>query len=1049
MPGQVTGIIGNQDVVLENAATESTLELLVQSMEKIAKGLGIKGKDYAKELANLKKEAEAREYLVDVVVEEEKTRSKHNVQLDKGTVYLKKMVDVLYAFSTSIGPMLTRLFSDAAPSIGSFSNVLGDAVGKIPLIGRVVGPVITALGGVLEKQIVRFRELSTAGVDLGHGMFAAQAAATRASLPLEVLAKVVKNNSDQLALLGGTASQGALRFVELSRNMRRSGFDQQLARLGFSMEEAADAQMSYIELMNRSGRASRMSTAQLTAGAMKYSVELDKLARATGLQRKEIDNAIMAASRDARMRISLIKLNETERNRVIAKMAQLDKLDPTGKLSAGFKDIIAGGGVALTTEAKMLALQMQQAGVNLPQIAKDMFMGVKGSADKLDFSIAQLARSGRDLTDGQRLQSSALITLGKDFPMLMALLAAGADDTANSYKLASAETKSAMGDTSKNIAGLDRTLTDLQNTMQNMVIKTGVFDKFSSALTGITNQLNALSKGNITDAVKTLIEKSVDITFKYLKDKVSSIDWAAMLKPMLPGLIGAIGVGLALVFAKFAGGKLIDSVSGSKRRVPLPGASLPPIPGDRSLPGGKQTSDGIGSKIGQGIGGALGGVLEGLAKGLSSLGTPKVAVGVLALAGIAGTMYIAAKSFQQFARVSWEDVGKGVVAVLGLGALGAVAGAIGPLLVTGAIGIGALGLALIPFAASAVIAAPALDQIIISLAKLSEVDMGKAAMMGPTLIGIGAGLGALGAGSLIDSVLSGLGRLFGADSPIEKIQKLGKEATNIQMLSFALKTLDFNKLDASGVNLDALSAIASRIEDLAESLADSDIVRITDRTAESLDGFTAVVSKTSAFQQLAVAAGNVRLLSASLAESRFMDFAPAIAMLNTAIAQLDVSRLDTSDVSFENFYKGTYIVRDLSISIQRANFPKMTAELNNFSVALKKINFKTLDASKVNFNSLTIASRRVKELTTSLANARAEMSKITNPTLSATITSTFDKLVDSFSSLINPETEETRIAREQITVLTAISTKLETLNNQVYGLNEMQRQIKASLDRRK
>ena len=269
------------------------------------------------------------------------------------------------------------------------------------------------------------------------------------------------------------------------------------------------------------------------------------------------------------------------------------------------------------------------------------------------------------------------------------------------------------------------------------------------------------------------------------------------------------------------------------------------------------------------------------------------------------------------------------------------------------------------------------------------------------------------------------------------------------MLALALKTLDFNKLDASGVNLNALSAIASRIEDLAESLADSEIVRISDRTAKSLGGFTAVVSKTTAFQQLAVAAGNVRMLSASLAESRFMDFAPAISALNIAIAQLDVSRLDTSNVSFDNFYRGTYIVRDLGLSMQRANFPKMTLELTNFNAALNRINFRTLDASRVNFNSLTIASRRVRELTASLASARKEMANLANPSLSATITTSFNNLFQSLKSLIAPEDQGLQVERDQLNTLNAIGSKLDILNNQVHGLNELQNQTKTAIERSK
>ena len=45
MPGQVTGTIGDQDVRLENAATESTLALLVTAIDKLASKGGKGGKE--------------------------------------------------------------------------------------------------------------------------------------------------------------------------------------------------------------------------------------------------------------------------------------------------------------------------------------------------------------------------------------------------------------------------------------------------------------------------------------------------------------------------------------------------------------------------------------------------------------------------------------------------------------------------------------------------------------------------------------------------------------------------------------------------------------------------------------------------------------------------------------------------------------------------------------------------------------------------------------------------------------------------------------------
>jgi len=109
-------------------------------------------------------------------------------------------------------------------------------------------------------------------------------------------------------------------------------------------------------------------------------------------------------------------------------------------------------------------------------------------------------------------------------------------------------------------------------------------------------------------------------------------------------------------------------------------------------------SGGIGGGIkslGKGIGKGIGGILKGLAKGLGSLASGKVLVGIAALGGLGALMeYTIAPGFKAFVDLDWETMGK---AIVGLGALGAVAGVIGlfaPTALLGAAALGAIGLAL-------------------------------------------------------------------------------------------------------------------------------------------------------------------------------------------------------------------------------------------------------------------------------------------------------------------------------------------------------------------
>ena len=190
-----------------------------------------------------------------------------------------------------------------------------------------------------------------------------------------------------------------------------------------------------------------------------------------------------------------------------------------------------------------------------------------------------------------------------------------------------------------------------------------------------------------------------------------------------------------------------------------------------------------GKGIGSGIGALLKGTLTGLGQGLKVLGDPKVLLGVAALTGIGAAMFVAGKAFQQFADINWGGVAAGAVA---LGILGGAAALIAPFAVPMAIGaaaIGALGLALLPFAAAVKIAAPAMVELMGSFKLLNEVDPKNLLLLGPGLVSLAAGMAAFSAGGLIGSVLDGLGSLFGGDSPFEKLSKIGVAAPAIVQMT--------------------------------------------------------------------------------------------------------------------------------------------------------------------------------------------------------------------------------------------------------------------------
>ena len=144
--------------------------------------------------------------------------------------------------------------------------------------------------------------------------------------------------------------------------------------------------------------------------------------------------------------------------------------------------------------------------------------------------------------------------------------------------------------------------------------------------------------------------------------------------------------------------------------------------------------------LSSGIGTSIKNILKGIGDGLNSFKTSALK-GAAALVVVSGALWITSKAMQNFANVSWSDVGKGIVSLGGLVGLSLLLGKSSVQMIIGAVGIAALGAALIPAA--------------IALNKFNDVDWGSLAKAGVALVGLGVAgtvLSAMSVEMLIASV---------------------------------------------------------------------------------------------------------------------------------------------------------------------------------------------------------------------------------------------------------------------------------------------------------
>ena len=322
----------------------------------------------------------------------------------------------------------------------------------------------------------------------------------------------------------------------------------------------------------------------------------------------------------------------------------------------------------------------------------------------------------------------------------------------------------------------------------------------------------------------------------------------AVLSAAFGGAKKAIASGASNLFGRMMGGVGSTATKAASTGVGSGGSSAA-----KMLQGASSKADGMTGAMTKG--GKSGGFLQSIANAVKKFGDNKVVKGAASMALMGASVALLAVGLKTFNEVNFSSLGKGLVAMGGLIALSKlleksttsmVKGAVGVLalstamvplafglnlmkdvgfktigvlataiaalavaagligmppivgfVMAGALAIGVLGAALIPFAVAAMLAAKAFEMFVPNIVMMSMVDGKNLIMVGAGLAAIGAGLAVMTGGSLIAGLMEGIGKLFGAKSPMEKVIDFAKGLQGVDVSSIFLLGEGFKGLAES------------------------------------------------------------------------------------------------------------------------------------------------------------------------------------------------------------------------------------------------------------
>lgn len=772
--------------VLENAASEATLLRLVEALTKGGNTGG------AGKLVQLSADAQKKN------TSELNKSTESNKQASQS---VKELGDSAQKASSKMGLFVSNAIARTMDALGGLAGELltgGDKfsdftkhLSSIPIVGSLFHGLVS----FLDAQIDMYRNLSQVGATFGNDLFEMRRAAAAAGLPLNEFGRVIKENSNLMSLLGETTSDGSKRFGQLSKDLRNGAVGQGLMAMGFTVADVNDSLASYMNVLARTGRLQSTSTQNLVQEAGDYALEMDRLARITGIQRKELEKAVEANLTDAKMRSMRSRLEGDALKNFDANMALVDKQLPG--LSVALKDLTDG--VANNEEAQKLV------GIGGQEFADVMQLAAKGAISPVEFQ-NRLAKLGPRLDQvAKSIGDAGLDQLKRTQPAMYAILS----NAHELNKLAQKQTEAALKEQQRreNITGF---LTNFQNAIarirgviEESLLKSEIFQRLKAMfgdfaekgggfmekmakeipvyidlfLAKIESFIKRIEEVGIEQAFKELFSSAMDSVGEVLSDVLSSAFTSLFTNPkVILALVAAIGVAGAMSGAKAAVAQRTATMLGGA------------------------------SGAGAGASAATGGLLKGMASGLTSFANPTILMGAGVLAGsiaiigagIAGATWLMGAALPKFAE--------------GLKSFGDING---DNLVNVAKGTAALGAAMAFF-------------------------------------GGGSALGAVGTG--FASLTEGLLGMFGAKTPIEKLKEFaalgpemstagkgfkdfGEGMAKISLNLFPDETL--SRLEIGTVKLRALSTQVNDTAAAFKKIEPSTLDRISEKIAdvtESLKG---------------------------------------------------------------------------------------------------------------------------------------------------------------------------------------------------------------------
>lgn len=326
-----------------------------------------------------------------------------------GASWLQKTLSMLAKI-----PVLGSAISGGATGAGLGMSM---AIPGSAAIGSILGGIGGVAYGVSEKvygsHLDGLNAITKAGVPFGRSIEKYAQSLTATTLTQTQFNSLISRNSEALAIFGGTAQEGAERFVTVSGMLSDVGLTYKdtgrsirmtLEQMGVSVEEAMELQGTMLQSTALAEKIRNTSALEQTYITADYIQTLSELEVLTGKSKQRLAEDQKRLAADAQFRAATMNMGPKQVAAMEAAMLRLEKIGGAPAVEA-FKARIAGV-VPSGTEARQLlatpmgdaintiAVEMAAAGENVAGVFERNLGKLEDGAEQTRQMFRTLAAAG-------------------------------------------------------------------------------------------------------------------------------------------------------------------------------------------------------------------------------------------------------------------------------------------------------------------------------------------------------------------------------------------------------------------------------------------------------------------------------------------------------------------------------------------------------------------------------------------------------------------------------------------------------------------------------